>query len=204
MGTADVKTLFSFGVLLLGATVISEKAAAATAMTTKKAPASADVICSYAPSQTNVVSHLAAVTGGSAAAAASVAQAAGLTAVAHSSGGIIFTGAGGYVSGTLGAAAALPTIVTVGVVVGGSAATLELICVNRNHPELVEKVRTAATEFMSRSRTLVATTSERTTASVKPFVAEFKAIAARARTDGYEYANRANVQLGEAIRNKVK
>ena len=204
MVTADVKTLFCLGVLLLGATGISEKAEAASPITTKKVPASAEVICSYAPSQSNVVSHLAAATGGSAAAAASVAQAAGLTAVAHSSGGINFTGAGGYVSGTLGAAAALPTIVTVGVVVGGSAATLELICVNRNHPELVKKVRTAAIEFMSRSRTLAATTSERTIAGVKPFIAEFKAIAARARADGFEYANRANVQLGEAIRDKVK
>lgn len=204
MGTKDVKTLFRLGVLLLGTTCISEKAEAASAMTTKKPPASANVICSYAPSQSNIVSHLAAATGGSAAAAASIAQAAGLTAVTHSSGGIIFTGAGGYVSGTLGAAAALPTIVTVGVVVGGSAATLELICVNRNHPELVKRVRTASTEFMKRSRTLAATTSERTTASVKPFIAEFKAIAARARADGFEYANRANVQLGEAIRYKVK
>jgi hypothetical protein len=204
MGTADVTTLFSVGVLLLGTMSISEKAEAASAMTTKKAPASADVICSYAPSQSNVVSHLAAATGGSAAAAALIAQAAGLTAVAHSSGGIIFTGAGGYVSGTLGAAAALPAIVTVGVVVGGSAATLELVCVNRNHPELVKKVRTAATEFMSRSRTLAATTSERTAARVQPFMAEFRGIAARARADGFEYANRASAQLGEAIRDKVK
>jgi hypothetical protein len=204
MGTADVKLLFSLGVLLLGAICVSDKAYAASAMRTKMVPASADVICSYAPSQSKVVSHLAAATGGSAAAAASVAQAAGLTAVAHSSGGIIFTGAGGYVSGTLGAAAALPTIVTVGVVVGGSVATLELICVNRNHPELVKKVKTAAREFMNRSRTLAITTSERTTATVRPFIAEFKGTAARARADGFEYANRASVQLCEAIRDKVK
>jgi len=199
-----MKTLFNLGVLLLGTMCIMEKADAASAMTTKKVAAPTDVICAYAPSQSSVVSHLAAATGGSAAAAASVAQAAGLSAVTHSSGGIIFTGAGGYVSGTLGAAAALPTIVTVGVVVGGSVVTLELICVNRNHPELVKKVRTAAREFMNRTRALATTTSEGTTASVMPFIAEIKGTVARATADGFEYANRASVQLGEAIRDKVK
>jgi hypothetical protein len=48
MGMADVKTLFCLGVLLLGATGISEKAEATSPITTKKAPASAEVICSYA------------------------------------------------------------------------------------------------------------------------------------------------------------
>lgn len=203
MNTALVKPLFSLGLLLIGTASIAMKAEAASTTTTTNSSLSPAVICSYAPSQSSMVSHLAAATGGAAAAAALIAQAAGLTAVAHSSGAFIFTSAGGYVSGTLGAAA-LPTIVTVGVVVSGSAATLELICVNRNHPELVKKVRAAATEFMNRSRNTAATTSERTAASVGPFIAEFKSVAARARADGFEYANRASVQLGEAFGNKVK
>ena len=65
----------------------------------------ADVVCSYAPSQSDTVSHISAVAGGSAATAAAIAQAAGLTAVLHSSGAYIFTGSAGYLAGTMGAAA---------------------------------------------------------------------------------------------------
>lgn len=151
------------------------------------------MICSYAPSQSNVVSRLAAATGGSVAAAALIAHTAGLTALTHSRGGIIFTGAGGYVAGTLGTAAVLPTIITIAAVIGGGVATVELICVGTNHPELVKKLKTGAAEFMNRSRNVAASTSKRTVTHARPFVTGFKRIVARVRADGFSYANRASV-----------
>lgn len=164
----------------------------------------AKVICSYAPSQSNIVSHLGAAAGGSAIAAASVAKAAGLSAVLHSSGAYIFTGAGGYVAGTIGTAAALPAIVTVGVVAGGAVVTLELICASMTHPVLASRVKAAASELMTRSRRMAVGTSEHAVATAKPFIAESRVVMARARADAFEYAGRASIRLSETIRATVK
>jgi hypothetical protein len=41
-------------------------------------------------------------------------------------------------------------VLAVGVVVGGSAVTLELVCASRNHPQQVAKINAAATEFAKR------------------------------------------------------
>jgi hypothetical protein len=162
------------------------------------------VICSYAPSQSRVVSQLAAAVGGSAIAAASIAQAAGLTAVLHSSGAYIFTSAGGYVAGTIGTAAALPAIVTVGVIAGGTTATLELICAPLNHPELASRVKAAASEFMSRSKQLVVDSSEHTVATTRPLIVQSKTVVAKFRVDAFEYASRASATLSEAYKSRVK
>ena len=88
--------------------------------------------------------------GGASATATAVATATGLTVVAHSSGAAILTGSSGYIAGTLGGAAAAPAIVAVGLVVGGAAVTLELVCAGKNHPDQVKRVHEAASEFGAR------------------------------------------------------
>lgn len=87
------------------------------ALVSAHAGETADVVCSYAPSQSKAAAALSAAAGGSAAAAA-VAQATGTAVVAHSSGAFILTGSGGYIAGTLGTAIVGPTIVVVGLVAG--------------------------------------------------------------------------------------
>jgi hypothetical protein len=109
-----------------------------------------DVICAYAPSQNKVVSGVAGSAGGAGVATAAIGQLLGLTVVTHSSGALILSGSGGYIAGTLGAAVAAPTIIAVAVVVGGTAATVELVCAPRNHPEYVAKVEAAAIEAKRR------------------------------------------------------
>jgi hypothetical protein len=106
-----------------------------------------DVVCSYAPSQNPVVNRITAGLGGVGTGAAAILQAAGLTAVTHSSGAYILTGAGGYVAGTIGAAIVAPVLITASVVVAGTAVTLELTCAPKNHPEAVKKVRQITDEF---------------------------------------------------------
>lgn len=204
MHATRAKSLFPVAFILFANACNAEIADVTSTTTARTSTSRTEVICSYAPSQSSIVSHLAATAGGSAIAAASVAQAAGLTAVLHSSGAYIFTSAGGYVAGTLGTAAALPAIVTVGVVAGGTAATLELICAPMNHPELASRVRAAASEFMTRSKRMVADASEYTVATAKPFIAESKTVVAKVRADAFEYASRATAQLSETIRSKVK
>lgn len=113
--------------------------------------AGSDVICSYAPSQSANVASISALAGGAAATAAAVAQTVGLTAVLHSSGAYILTGSAGYVAGTLGGAVTGPAIVMVGLVIGGTAVTVELLCVPRNHPEQVKRISAAADEFSRRT-----------------------------------------------------
>ena len=115
---------------------------------------SAERVCALAPSQSKTMAALAGAAGGSAGAIAAVAQAAGLSVVAHSSGAAILTGSGGYVAGTLGVAITGPAIVAVGLVVGGIAVTVELVCAPTNHPRQVAKVKAAATEFARRSNVL--------------------------------------------------
>jgi hypothetical protein len=109
-----------------------------------------EVVCSYAPSQSKVVAAISGAAGGASATASAVATAAGLTAVSHSSGAVILTGSAGYVAGTLGGASAVPVIVATGLVVGGVAVTVELVCAGKNHPEQVAKVQAAAEEFSHR------------------------------------------------------
>lgn len=112
-----------------------------------------DVICALAPSQSAVVNRISGVAGGASATAVALAQATGLTVVSHSSGALILTGSGGYLAGTLGMGAlAAPLIVGVGLVVGGAAITVELLCSPVNHPNAVAKINDAAKEFMARSK----------------------------------------------------
>jgi len=156
----------------------------------------ADLICSYAPSQSAVVAHVASVAGGGAAAAAAIAKAAGLTAVAHSSGAYIFTGAGGYLAGTLGTAIAGPAIVGVGLVVGGSAATVELLCTPKNHPEMAEKVEAAAQEYFNRAKSIVVSTSK----AAEPVVAAAKVTIIKAGNDAFEYGSRKTVEVSQVFK----
>lgn len=115
---------------------------------------STEVVCTYAPSQSRAVAAVSGAAGGATATAGAMAAATGLTAVAHSSGALILTGSSGYIAGTLGATAtavaAAPVVVAVGLVVGGAAVTLELVCASKNHPEQVSKVQAAASEFSRR------------------------------------------------------
>lgn len=111
-----------------------------------------EFVCAYAPSQSKSVLALSSMAGGAGAGAAAVANAAGLTAVAHSSGAYIFTGAAGYIAGTIGTAAIVPVAVTIGAFAGGAAGTIELACAPKNHPGLVSKVTAYAEEVASRVR----------------------------------------------------
>ena len=156
----------------------------------------AEILCSYAPSQSKVVAAIAGSAGGAGAAAAAVAKAAGLTAVLHSSGAYIFTGSAGYIAGTLGGAVTGPIVVGVGLVAGGTAVTVEVLCAPRNHPELVTKVEAAAEEFYSRAKLVAATTA----ANAAPIAAELKKSAIRSGADALDYANRKSVELSEALR----
>lgn len=99
-----------------------------------------DVICSYAPSQSAAVNRIADGFGGAGLGAVAILQATGMSAVLHSSGAYIFTGAGGYVAGTLGVAIVAPILITTSIVVGGSAIALELSCAPKNHPDSTKKM----------------------------------------------------------------
>ncbi len=122
--------------------------------TSASAAPSAEVICTYAPSQSKAVAAVSGAAGGATATAGAVAAATGLTAVAHSSGALILTGTSGYIAGTIGTTAATvaaaPVVVGVGLLVGGATVTLELVCAGKNHPEQVKKINEAATEFSIR------------------------------------------------------
>jgi len=103
-----------------------------------------DIVCSLAPSQNKVMNRISGAADGATVTAYALAQATGLTVVAHSSGAYILTGAGGYVAGTLGGAIAGPIIVGVSLVVGGTAVTVELLCASENHPVEVARIREAS------------------------------------------------------------
>ena len=167
---------------------------------------SADVVCSYAPSQSNVVAAVSGAVGGASATAGAVAAATGLTAVVHSSGALILTGSSGYIAGTLGAAAttvaALPVIVAVGLVVGGTAVTLELVCATTNHPGQVEKVSAAASEFSSRfgdamKHTKVAAGNLKK--SITPAVNRATVGIKQTASDAWEYANSKSIEVGDLL-----
>lgn len=149
----------------------------AAASTVVVAKPSVEVVCSYAPSQSSAVAAISGAAGGAGATAGAVAAATGLTAVVHSSGALILTGTSGYIAGTLGTTAATvaaaPFLLAVGLVVGGTAVTLELVCASKNHPDQVAKVNAAAFEFSRRfgdamQRTKMAVGD--TTKSIEPAV----------------------------------
>ena len=98
--------------------------------------AAQEIDCTLAPSQDKVVNRVSGAAGGATATAYALAQATGLSVVAHSSGAYILTGAGGYVAGTLGGAIAGPIIVGVALVVAGAAVTVELLCAKTRSAEL--------------------------------------------------------------------
>lgn len=106
-----------------------------------------EVICSYAPSQSAVVNQISSRLGGAGLGTEAVLIASGLTIVPHSSGAAILTGSSGYIAGTMTGALVATTVVTVGVVVAGTAITVELACAPKNHPELVKKVIDGAKEY---------------------------------------------------------
>jgi hypothetical protein len=109
--------------------------------------ATTDVICSYAPSQNAAVNRISAGLGGAGAGVAAMLEAAGMTAVAHSSGAYIITGSGGYIAGTLGSAVLAPILITTSVVVAGAAVTVELSCVPKNHPKAINIIEKYRNEF---------------------------------------------------------
>lgn len=117
------------------------------------ADTTADVVCSYAPSQSAAVNQISAGTGGAGVGAAALLQATGLQFVAHSSGGYILTGAGGYVAGTLLSPLVVPTVVAATVIVSGTAIVVELSCAPRNHPEAIKSVKQITAEFNQAIRT---------------------------------------------------
>lgn len=106
-----------------------------------------DVVCSYASSQSAAVNQIIVGTGGAGAGAVAMLQATGLQFVAHSSGGYILTGAGGYVAGTLLSPLVVSTIVAAAVIVGGTAIVVELSCAPRNHPDAMNSVKKITAEF---------------------------------------------------------
>jgi predicted small lipoprotein YifL len=161
-------------------------------------PTTGDIICSYAPSQSSVVASVSAAAGGSAVAAAGVTQAAGLTAVIHSSGAYIFTGAGGYLAGTIGTAIVAPVLVGVGVVVGGTAVTIELLCAPKNHPVFSEKVMAAAKEFYERSKRFVTRDDAPATTS-ESIVVEIDKSPIKTGDEAVEFANREAVEAVEPL-----
>lgn len=122
-------------------------AAMALAAMTSQAQTTTDVVCSYAPSQSAAVNRITAGVGGAGAGAAAILEATGLTLVAHSSGGYILTGAGGYVAGTLLSPLVVPVLITASVVVAGGVIAVELSCAPKNHPDAINKVKALTAEF---------------------------------------------------------
>lgn len=128
----------------------------ASIATTSHAATTTDVICSYAPSQNAAVNRISASVGGAGAGAAAILQAAGMTAVTHSSGAYILTSSGGYVAGTMGGAVLAPVLISASVVVAGAAVVVELSCAPKNHPNAIRAVKNFGEEF---NKALVAANS---------------------------------------------
>ncbi len=122
-------------------------AAIAMMVSTGQAATTAEVVCSYAPSQSATVNRITAAAGGAGVGASAILSATGLQFVAHSGGGYILTGSGGYVAGTLLSPILIPTVIVATVVVGGATVALELTCAPRNHPQAVERVKEITASF---------------------------------------------------------
>ncbi len=163
------------------------------ASTFAQANSSTDVVCSYAPSQSEVVKNISASAGGAGATALAITQATGLTAVVHSSGAYIFTGSSGYVAGTLGGAAAAPVIIGVSIAVGTAAGTVELLCTPKNHPEFTAKVMDASEEFVRRSKIHLDTATDKITEvkeKAKPVISKATVIFKDTASNVFNYAYR--------------
>lgn len=150
--TSRLKATFHLALIFAASSSASAYATTQEAVSraTSQKTGRAEIACAYAPSQSKLIAGTVGAAGGASATTAAIAQATGLTAVAHSSGAYILTGSGGYVAGTLGSAIAGPVIVGVGLVVGGAAVTVELLCAPTNHPHEVARVKQASAEFMRR------------------------------------------------------
>lgn len=165
----------------------------AMAPTLAQAESTTDVVCSYAPSQSEVVKNISASAGGAGATALAITQATGLTAVVHSSGAYIFTGSSGYVAGTLGGAAAAPVIIGVSIAVGTAAGTVELLCTPKNHPEFTAKVMDASKEFVRRSKIQLNTASDKiseTRENAKPVISKATVVLKDTANNVFNYAYR--------------
>ncbi len=122
-------------------------AALAFILSTSNAATTTQVVCSYAPSQSAMVNRITAAAGGAGAGAAAILSATGLQFVAHSGGGYILTGSGGYVAGTLLSPILVPTVIAATVVVGGATIALQLTCAPTNHPQAVARVKEVTASF---------------------------------------------------------
>jgi len=173
--------------------IASALLALALASTYTQANSTTDVVCSYAPSQSEMVKNISASAGGAGATALAITQATGLTAVAHSSGAYIFTGSSGYVAGTLGGAAAAPVIIGVSIAVGTVAGTVELLCTRKNHPEFTAKVVDASEEFVRRSKNHLDTASEeiaKAKENTKPVISKATVVLKDSASNVFNYAYR--------------
>lgn len=174
--------------------------------TSASAAPSGEVVCTYAPSQSKAVAAISGAAGGASATAGAVAAATGLTAVVHSSGALILTGSSGYIAGTIGATAATvaaaPFIVGVGLLVGGAAVTLELLCSAKNHPDQVKKVNEAAAEFATRfagALAKVRTSGIEVKKSVFPAAGNAVVTVKQGAVDVWQYAYRKSVNFRQSF-----
>ena len=139
-----IRTL-TFGAMLIPAAIVVFSAEPI------KSASRADVVCSYAPSQSSAVAGMSGAAGGAAATTAGIGEALGLTVVTHSSGALILSGSSGYIAGTIGTAIAAPVVLSIGALIGGTAITVELLCAPKNHPDGYKNVVDAAQEFHRRT-----------------------------------------------------
>jgi len=174
--------------------------------TSASAAQSAEVICTYAPSQSKSVAAVSGAAGGATATAGAVAAATGLTAVAHSSGALILTGTSGYIAGTIGTTAAIvaaaPVVVGVGLLVGGATVTLELVCAGKNHPDQVKKINDAATEFSTRFTDTInqaRISGQNMKKSVVPAAGKAVVAIKQGGADVWQYAYRKSVEVGQTF-----
>lgn len=157
------------------------------------AKSASDFVCTYAPSQSEVVKNISGAAGGAGVTALAITKATGLTAVAHSSGAYIFTGSSGYVAGTLGGAAAAPVIIGVSIAVGAAAGTIELLCTPKNHPQFTAKVFEASSEFVRRSKDQLNSATEKIIEakdSAKPIVSKATVLLKDSADNVFAYAYR--------------
>lgn len=162
------------------------------------------VVCSYAPSQSNLVAGISGAAGGASLTTSAVGSALGLSAVTHSSGAVILSGSSGYIAGTIGAASVLPVVLAVGLIVGGTAVTVEVICAKQNHPEQISKINAASEEFSRRfsdawKRTKVAAGESKK--SLGPATEKASIKVKQVATDAWEYAYRQSSDLGSRFTN---
>ena len=163
---------------------------------------SMDAMCTYAPSQSKVVAAMTGAAGVSPVTLPALAAALGFSVVPHSSGAAILTGSSGYIAGSLGVAAVGPAIVTVSLVVGGSAVAIELVCVPRNHPKARARLDEAAAEFGRRYQSAMreaSITFDRARKDAAPVIEHASASVTRTATDVFDYASRTST----AVRKKL-